>query len=79
MDEKRKIDLCYHCDDKWFPGHACKKSKIYHLQEIESIEEEEIDKGIQDVILIEKESIPKPMGERERYQCMLFLVLSTKI
>lgn len=35
MDEKRRKDLCYHCDEKWNPQHRCKDPKIYVLHSCE--------------------------------------------
>lgn len=32
MDEKRRKDLCYHCEEKWNASHVCKNPKIYLLQ-----------------------------------------------
>lgn len=29
ITEKKKKGLCFHCDEKFTPGHACKKKKLY--------------------------------------------------
>lgn len=32
MNEKRKKGVYFYCDEKWGPGHVCKKPKVYLLQ-----------------------------------------------
>jgi hypothetical protein len=29
MDECKLKDLCYNCDNKYFPGHKCKEQKLF--------------------------------------------------
>lgn len=29
INDKKTKGLCFHCDEKYFPGHACKKKKLY--------------------------------------------------
>ena len=35
MDEKRKMRLCYNCDEQWGVGHKCKNAKLFLLEGIE--------------------------------------------
>lgn len=46
IDEKRRKGLCYHCEEKWGPGHVCKKPKVYLIQVEDSNGEEGMSKLI---------------------------------
>lgn len=37
MDEKRKKNHCYHCEEKWSLAHICKNPRIYLLQGSEEV------------------------------------------
>lgn len=37
IDKMRKKDIFFHCDEKWGPGHICKKPRVYLLQEDECV------------------------------------------
>uniref|UniRef100_A0A2C9WKT3 Uncharacterized protein n=1 Tax=Manihot esculenta TaxID=3983 RepID=A0A2C9WKT3_MANES len=43
MDEKRAKRMCFWCDDKFSPGHRCKKKQLFVLQIKEVIDEEDLD------------------------------------
>ena len=32
MEERRKKDLCFNCDEKFQPGHHCKSAKLFLLE-----------------------------------------------
>ena len=32
MEERRKLGLCYNCDEKWQMGHRCKGAKLFLLE-----------------------------------------------
>ena len=32
MEERRKLGLCYKCDEKWQMGHRCKEAKLFLLE-----------------------------------------------
>ena len=34
MEERRKLGLCYNCDEKWQSGHRCKGAKLFLLEEL---------------------------------------------
>ncbi|OIT03250.1 hypothetical protein A4A49_52519 [Nicotiana attenuata] len=40
MDEKRAQGLCYWCDEKYVPGHKCKKNKQLFILEVDEDMEE---------------------------------------
>ena len=45
LQKKREKGLCYRCDEKWAPGHRCKKKELtvlltYDMDEAEQEEEE---------------------------------------
>jgi hypothetical protein len=42
MDERQLKDLCYNCDDKYFPSHKCKEQNIF-MAIFEDILEEDIE------------------------------------
>lgn len=46
IDEKRAKDLCFFCDEKYFPGHKC-KGPIYGP---EIVEEEDGGEEINEVL-----------------------------
>ncbi len=41
MFERRKKGLCYHCDERWSVGHKCKSMKLYLMEKVVELEEEE--------------------------------------
>jgi hypothetical protein len=45
MQERRENKLCYYCDERYEPGHKCKRRHIYLLEgeELEDNYEEEKD------------------------------------
>lgn len=42
MQERREKGLCYHCDEKYKPGHKCNKPKLYLLEGMEWEEKGEV-------------------------------------
>ncbi|XP_075645372.1 uncharacterized protein LOC142616395 [Castanea sativa] len=38
MEERRKLGLCYNCDEKWQMGHKCKGAKLFLLEEVIEVE-----------------------------------------
>ena len=32
MEERRKLGLCYNCDEKWQMGHKCTSAKLFLLE-----------------------------------------------
>lgn len=42
MNEKRKKGVYFYCDEKWGPGHVCKKPKVYLLQVDEFVKEDQV-------------------------------------
>lgn len=47
MQERLERWLCYHCDEKYQPGHKCSKPRLYVLEGIEWGEKEEsIEEGV---------------------------------
>ena len=32
MEERRKLGLCYNCDEKWKMGYRCKGAKLFLLE-----------------------------------------------
>jgi hypothetical protein len=42
MDERQLKDLCYNCNDKYFPGHKCKEQNLF-MAIYEDIQEEDDD------------------------------------
>jgi len=42
MAERQLKGLCYNCDDKYFPGHKCKKQKLF-MAISEDISEEDVE------------------------------------
>ena len=42
MAERQLKDLCYNCDDKYFPGHKCKEQKLF-MAISEDIQEDDDD------------------------------------
>jgi hypothetical protein len=42
MDERQLKFLCYNCDEKYFPGHKCKKQNLF-MAIFEDIPEEDVD------------------------------------
>ena len=38
MEERRKKELCYYCDDKWFMGHKCKTPKISYMDGLQEVD-----------------------------------------
>ncbi|KAL9444267.1 hypothetical protein AB3S75_017449 [Citrus x aurantiifolia] len=50
LQKKREKGLCYRCDEKWAPGHRCKKKELavlltYDMDEAEQEEEEGLAEG----------------------------------
>ena len=45
MEERRKLGLCYNCDEKWQSGHRCKEAKLFLLEEL-SMEVEQKPHGV---------------------------------
>ncbi|KAH0748653.1 hypothetical protein KY290_027885 [Solanum tuberosum] len=41
MEERRSKGLCYWCEEKYMPGHNCRKGKQLYLYEVDEEEEEE--------------------------------------
>lgn len=60
ISEKKKKDLCFHCDEKFTPGHDCKKNKLYVI-----IEEENEDECVEEelVVLLEEEMVEAKENE----------------
>jgi len=46
IDEKRANNLCFFCDEKYFPGHKC-SSQVYRLEIVEGEEGEEEQEGLE--------------------------------
>lgn len=42
MEERRKNGLCYYCDTKWHRGHQCKELKLFLMEGMKVIGEEEV-------------------------------------
>lgn len=40
MEERRKKGLCYNCDSKWHIGHKCPNPRLFVIEGVELIEEE---------------------------------------
>ena len=38
MEERRKLELCYNCNEKWQMGHKCKGAKLFLLEEVMEVE-----------------------------------------
>ena len=38
IEERRRLGLCYYCDEKWQMGHKCKGAKLFLLEEIMEVE-----------------------------------------
>jgi len=50
MQERREKGLCYHCDEKYKPGHRCNKPKLYLLEGIEWEEKgEALEEGLLEI------------------------------
>lgn len=49
MDEMRAKNLCFWRDERYIPGHKCKKKQLFVLQVKEIIDEGELDTMIQDI------------------------------
>ena len=49
MEERRKKELCYYYDDKWFIGHKCKTPGIFNMDGLQEIDYQ----GVQDLQLEE--------------------------
>lgn len=56
MDERRAKNLCFFCDEKYFPGHKC-KAHVYRLEIVEEEEEEE------EAEETEEQALENSMGE----------------
>ena len=57
MLERRKNELCYHCDEKWSVGHKCKTMKLYIMEGIE--EDDKVEDFVEEEIeLVEMEEEP---------------------
>ena len=47
MEERRKLGLCYNCDEKWQSGHRCKGAKLFLLEELPMEVEQKPHDGVQ--------------------------------
>lgn len=63
MDKKKAKNLCFWCDERFTPGHRCKKKQLYVLQ-IKDI----IDKGD-----IEQEDVKVEKGDDDGLASQLSL------
>lgn len=62
MQKRREMGLCYNCDEKYVPGHLCKKQQIYMLKVGDEIEDENIEAEIlEEEELDYSEEIPSGM------------------
>ncbi|XP_038678483.1 uncharacterized protein LOC119979936 [Tripterygium wilfordii] len=43
MKEKREKGLCFHCDQKWVPGHKCSSPKLFFIEMEEPTNRESIE------------------------------------
>jgi hypothetical protein len=48
MDERRKKGLCYSCDSKWTRGHVCAAPKLFMIEEVEVVAEEDMVEEFED-------------------------------
>jgi hypothetical protein len=48
MDERRKKGLCYSCDSKWTRGHICAGPKLFMIEEVEVVAEEDMVEEFED-------------------------------
>jgi len=59
MDERRAKNLCFFCDENYFPGHKCKA----HVYRLEIVEEEEEEMGE-----TEEQALENSMGEANLFE-----------
>jgi len=48
MDDRRKRGLCYSRDSKWTRGHVCAAPKLFMIEEVETVEEEDMVEEFED-------------------------------
>jgi hypothetical protein len=55
MLERRKMGLCYNCDERWSSDHRCENRKLYLMEEVEDeeaklveMEEEEVEAKLEE-------------------------------
>ena len=63
MEERKKLGLCYNCDEKWQMGHRCKGAKLFLLERCDL--EIEQKSGVQ---LVELEDDGVMLGHQEAVQ-----------
>jgi len=59
IEEKRAKNLCFLCDEDYFPGHKC-KSQIYSLEVVEEVKDVEVEEleGEEEVVGAEQHEEP---------------------
>lgn len=57
--ERREKGLCYHCDEKFLPGHACKQLFVPQGDWLGEVNDEEGIREVQKSSLVEYKVIPK--------------------
>jgi len=53
IDEKRANNMCFFCDEKYFPGYKC-SSQVYRFEVVEGEEWEEVKKNYWGKLLLMK-------------------------
>lgn len=80
MEERRKLGLCYNCDEKWQSGHRCKGAKLFLLEELPLEVEQKpytvqlveiVDNG---VVIEQHEKKEESSGVAEITLCALFVI-----
>ena len=74
MEERRKLGLCYNCDEKWQMGHRCKGAKLFLLKGCDM--EIEQKSGVQ---LVELEDDRVMLGHQEAVQASENIIAPTEI
>ena len=76
MEERKKLGLCYNCDEKWILGHRCKSAKLFLLDFIDEVHEP--DSGVQITELEEVTRNSEPsMQHQEDAEITLYALSGT--
>ena len=69
MEERRKLRLCYNCDEKWQSGHWCKGAKLFLSEEL-SLEVEQKPHTVQLVEIVDNGMVIEQHEKQEESSCV---------
>ena len=76
MEERKKLGLCYNCDEKWILGHRCKSAKLFLLDFIDKVQEPNSSMQITELKEVTRNSKPG-MQHQEDAEITLYALSGT--